>query len=211
MNRGALMDSLKLGVIEKDALKEIGNIGAGNAVTALSKMIGKRIDMYVPIVSILPFNSVTSMIGGEENPVVGLFLRFDGDIEGNIMFILSKEDAISILNFFFTLDDNKDSFNDMEESALLELGNILASSYIAALSNLTGFNIKCSVPSLSVDMAGAILSVPLILYGQIGDETLLIETRFQEDTKLLTGYFFMIPDPNSCKILLNKLGVFADE
>jgi chemotaxis protein CheC len=205
------MDNLKLGVIEKDALKEIGNIGAGNAVTALSKMIGKRIDMYVPIVSILPFNSVTSMIGGEENPVVGLFLRFDGDIEGNIMFILSKEDAISILNFFFTLDDNKDSFNDMEESALLELGNILAGSYIAALSNLTGFIIKCSVPSLSVDMAGAILSVPLILYGQIGDETLLIETRFQEGTKLLTGYFFMIPDPNSCKILLNKLGVIADE
>lgn len=196
-----------LNSIQIDVLKEIGNIGAGNAATALSKMISKRIDMDVPKVNILEFKNVAELVGGAEVEVVGIYFKLTGDITGSIMFLLEKKSAKLLVNLLMSKMDDTDSIDEMEFSALQEVGNILAGSYLSSLAALTGLRLTVSVPSLAMDMAGAILSVPVILFGQVGDKVMLIETDFNEGTNHVKGNFFLIPDEESFEILLKSLGV----
>ena len=193
---------------QMDVLKEIGNIGAGNAVTALAKMINKKVDMAVPKARILGFDKVSQILGGEEILVVGILLNITGDLTGNIMFILDINAARQLVNIL--LDDNALTsleFDDFELSALKEIGNILTASYLNALAGLTNLKILPSVPQLAIDMAGAILSVPAIEFGKIGDSVLYIETEFSEGVTKVFGDFLLIPDVDSYEILLKALGV----
>lgn len=197
----------ELNVMQIDVLKEIGNIGAGNAVTALSKMVSKKIDMKVPKVNILEFKDVPELVGGAEVLVSGIYFQVFGDITGSIMFIIDKTSSKLLTNLLMGKDDTNPGLDEMERSALKEVGNILAGSYLSSLSSLTGLKISVSVPSLAIDMAGAIMSVPIALFGQVGDHVLLIETEFIEGTNLVKGNFFLIPDGNSFEVLLRSLGV----
>ncbi|NLM43546.1 MAG: chemotaxis protein CheC [Clostridiales bacterium] len=190
-----------------DVLKEIGNIGAGNAITALSKMVSKKIDMRVPIVNIAEFKEVAEIVGGPETLVSGIYFNVSGDINGCIMFLIDIKSSRILVNWLMGKKDTSIEFDDIEISALKEVGNILASSYISSISTLTGLNITVSVPFLAIDMAGAIMSVPVILYGQVGDRVVLIETDFLEGTNHVRGNFFLIPDEESFEILLKSLGV----
>lgn len=196
-----------LNSMQIDVLKEIGNIGAGNAATALSKMIAKRIDMDVPKVNILEFKDVAELVGGPEAVVVGIYFKVSGDISGSIMFLLDINSARFLISLLMSVEESSDELSEMEISALQEVGNILAGSYLSSLSSLTGLNLIVSVPSLALDMAGAILSVPVILFGQVGDKVMLIETDFIEGTQHVKGNFFLIPDEDSFEILLKSLGV----
>lgn len=196
-----------LNSMQIDVLREIGNIGAGNAATALSKMIAKRIDMDVPKVNILEFRDVAELVGGPENAVIGIYFKVTGDLSGSIMFILDKMSARFLTNLLMGMESNADQLDEMEISALQEVGNILAGSYLSSLSSLTGLTLMVSVPSLASDMAGAILSVPVILFGQVGDKVMLIETDFIEGSKHVKGNFFLVPDEDSYEILLRSLGV----
>jgi chemotaxis protein CheC len=193
-----------------DVLREIGNIGAGNAVTALAKLLNKKVDMDVPKVKVMKFKDVSEILGGAEIPVVGLLLNVEGDITGSIMFILKSDAARTLVNILMgrSLEDCKE-FEEMELSALQEIGNILASSYLSSLSGLTGLNIMPSVPELAIDMAGAILSVPAIQFGTIGDSVLYIETGFFEGSTRVVGDFFLVPDTDSYEVLLKALGVIS--
>lgn len=191
-----------------DVLREIGNIGAGNAVTALANMINKRVDMKVPSVRILDFNDVSTILGGEEIVVSGVYFEVEGDIKGNIMFLLDIKSAKILTNILMSKDDFSETLDEMDRSALQEIGNILSGAYISSLSSLTGLNITISVPSLCIDMAGAILSVPAIQFGYIGDKVLLIETVLQDGNDTVKGNFFLIPETNSFTTLLNSLGVY---
>lgn len=202
------------GIVEKfddiviDVLKEVGNIGAGNAATALAKMINKKVDMKVPLVNVLSFSEVPELLGGPEKEVVGIFFKLLGELEGSIMFLLEMESAIQLINLLMPgIYDGK--FNDFCYSALQEVGNILAGSYISSLSALSSLDIKISVPSLCIDMAGAILSVPAIHFGLMGDKILIIENQFVEldDSSSVKGYFILIPEVESYEILLKSLGV----
>jgi len=198
--------------LEIDALKEIGNIGAGNAATALSMMLSKKITIKVPQVKILPFDEVSETVGGPEKLVVGIFLRISGDIDGNILIVISEENAYTLAKTL--LNDNRNinrDFSELEESALMELGNILGSSYIAALSELTKLSLRISVPSMAFDMAGAIISFPLSLYGYLGDTAFLIETEFVEGLAGIKLHYLMIPDDKSLKRLLDAIGVSTIE
>ena len=197
-----------LNSMQIDVLKEIGNIGAGNAATALSKMIAKRIDMDVPKVNILEFKDVAELVGGPEAVVVGIYFKVTGDIKGSIMFLLDKDSAKYLISLLMTVEETADELSEMEISALQEVGNILAGAYLSSLSSLTGLNLIVSVPSLALDMAGAILSVPVILLGQVGDKVMLIETDFIEGSQHVKGNFFLIPDEDSFEILLKSLGVY---
>ncbi len=202
------MDVDNLNDMMIDILGEIGNIGSGNAVTALSNMLSKRVDMNVPQVKILEFNEVTTLLGGEENLVVGIYLDLDEEIKGNIMFMLDIESAINLSNMLLNREGNNiEKLDDMAISALSEVGNILASSYVNSLSALTGLKITVSVPSLAIDMAGAILSVPAIQFGYIADQVLFIETIFEEGNNTVRGNLFLLPDMNSFKKILLSLGV----
>ena len=199
------MDAENLNSMMIDVLKEIGNIGSGNAVTALSNMLAKRIDMMVPKVRILEFNDVAEILGGEEEIVVGIYLDLNADVKGNIMFILDLDSALNLTNML--LDKEDDELGDIAISALTEVGNILASSYVNSLSSLTGLKITVSVPSLAIDMAGAILSVPAIQFGLIADQVLFIETVFKEGKSSVYGNLFLLPDMASFEKILSKLGV----
>lgn len=194
--------------IALDVLREIGNIGAGNAATALAKMINQKVDMSVPKVNILGFSEVPTILGGEENLVAGIFFRIFGEMNGTIMFVLPTDSANLLVDFImpgfpFELGD------ELSASALSEMGNILSGSYIASLAGLTGLDIQISTPSLCIDMAGAILSVPAIEFGLMGDTVLIIENDFfdHESEKTVEGYFFLIPDQESMEVLLKRLGV----
>lgn len=199
----------ELNDLHLDALKEIGNIGSGNAATALATMMNKKIDMKVPSIKILDFSDVSSVLGGEEIVVAGIYFRIEGDIEGSIMFLLDLDSAKTLTNVLISRDNTTKELNEMDHSALQEIGNILSGAYISALSSLTNLNIKISIPSLAVDMAGAIISVPAIQFGYVGDKIILIETILQDGTDKIKGNFFLIPDNNSFETLLNSLGVYT--
>lgn len=201
------MDVTNLNTMMIDILGEIGNIGSGNAVTALARMLSKRVDMNVPRVRILEFKDVAKVLGGEERLVVGIYLDLNRDISGNIMFILDLNSAINLTNMLLNRTERKDELDDMAMSALSEVGNILASSYVNSLSSLTNLDIAISVSSLAIDMAGAILSVPAIQFGYISDQVLLIETIFEEGNNSVKGNLFLLPDMVSFEKILSSLGV----
>jgi chemotaxis protein CheC len=201
----------KLNSFQIDVLKEIGNIGAGNAATALAKMLRRKVDMDVPKVKVLKFQEVSEILGRADIPVVGLLLRVTGDIKGSIMFILENEAAriwVNILMGKTHAERNEClKFDEIEISALNEIANIISSSYLSALSTLTGLNIMPSVPELAIDMVGAIVSVPAIEFGKLGDSVLYIETEFLEGNTRVVGDFFLVPDFDSYGVLLKALGV----
>lgn len=194
-----------------DVLKEIGNIGAGNAATALSRLLNKPIDMAVPKVQMLPFEAISERVGGAEQVVLAIFLRVEGDAPGNLFFILSPEAAKRLLHRLagFEVCDGED-FTEMEWSALSEIGNILAGSYLSSLADFTMLQMTPTVPALALDMAGAILSYGLLQFGEMGDSALLIDTTFIEGQHEVEGQFFLIPDPESFAKIFTALGVPLD-
>ena len=201
------MDVDNLNTTMLDVLGEIGNIGSGNAVTALSSMLSVRIDMSVPKVQMLEFKDAAAILGGEEKLVVGIYLDLYDEVEGNIMFVLDMKSAINLTDMLLNRESEGEELDEIALSALSEVGNILASSYVNSLSELTGLKITVSVPSLAIDMAGAILSVPAIKFGQIADQILFIETVFAEDDNYVKGNLFLMPDMSSFEKILSSLGV----
>ncbi|MCI8428309.1 MAG: chemotaxis protein CheC [Lachnospira sp.] len=208
----AKIDLEELNDMQFDVLKEIGNIGAGNATTALSTMLNIKVDMSVPNVALLPFSEIGSVVGSEEDTVVGILLGLEGDINGMMMFIFDTKSAHHLVNSLMMRDihTNEDadltSLTEMDMSALNEIGNIVAGSYLSALSGLTGLKAVSSVPSLTVDMVGALLSVPATEFGKYGDKLLMIQSQFGE-LDFVTGYFLLIPELDSYDKILSSLGM----
>jgi chemotaxis protein CheC len=204
-----------MSVYEIDVFKEIGNIGASSAVTSLAKMLGKRINLSLPEAKILEFKNVSVILGGEEMIVGGILQPILGDLNGHIMFLMKLSAAHSLADFLLlemlgvVTDKTRppEKFDEMEISALREIGNIMISSYLGAISELTGLKILPRAPEISIDMAGAILSVPAIEFGKIGDHVLFISTEFSTGNTTVEGDFFLIPDINSYTVLLKALGV----
>jgi len=199
---------LKLSALQLDALREVGNVGAGNAATALSQIISRKIDMTVPEVAILPLGDVPDVVGGPDAMVAGVYLRVFGPAPGSILFLLPRESAFYLVDMLMGRErGHTRSLNSMDESALMEIGNILAGAYLNALSYFTRFTLLPSIPALAMDMAGAILSVILIQIGQMGDHALVIETEFTTESNGVKGHFFLIPDPGSLSTILAAIGV----
>ena len=190
-----------------DVLKEVGNIGAGHAATALSRLLDKPVDMLVPTVRMVPFEEISNSVGGSEQVVIAIFLRVEGETPGNIFFILSQESAKKMLRNLLGLNfENEESYSEMEISALNEIGNILAGSYLTSLADFTNLY-GSNRPSLAIDMAGAILSYGLLQYGEMGDHALFIDTKFLDGMDEIEGHFFLIPDPESFQKIFLALGV----
>ena len=189
-----------------DVLKEIGNIGAGNATTALAQMLQCKVDMKVPQVKLLDFGEVGTLMGGEEQIMAGIYLCVEGDITGSIMFLLKKDAAKHLVSKPMGMDLPGEDLDEIGTSALKEIGNIITGAYLNSLSTLTNLKIYPSVPDLTIDMAGAILSVPAIEFGTLGDKILLIQTQFTDDCEL-DGFFILVPDLESYGKILGALGI----
>ena len=191
-----------------DILKEIGNIGAGNATSALAQLLDTKVDMNVPQVRLLDFKEVGDLMGGADQIMAGIYLAVEGDIDGSIMFLSGIKSAKTLVNKLMMQQPSDDSegFTEIELSALQEIGNIITGSYLNSMSMLTNLKMIPSVPYIAVDMAGAILSVPAIEFGMMGDYIMLIETKFFDDSDL-NGYFILLPDMESWKKILKSLGI----
>jgi chemotaxis protein CheC len=197
-----------------DILKEIGNIGAGHAATALSTLLDKKIDMKVPSVQVVSFDEMMDMAGGPDNVVVSVFLRIEGEAPGSMFFLLPLEQASMYIRIM--IQDRSFSFSappysELGLSAMQELGNILSGSYLSSLSDFTNLNLLPSVPALSIDMAGAIIGFGLLEISQVSDYAIVIDTALKEEeveeSESVKGHFFLLPDPDSFKIIFQSLGV----
>lgn len=193
-----------------DVLKEIGNIGAGNAMTALSQMLQCKVDMKVPQVRLLEFSEVGELMGGEEQIMAGVFLGVEGDITGSMMFMVEEQSARHLIQkITMGMLPEGTEFDEMGLSAMQEVGNIITGAYLNSLSSMTNLTVIPSPPAVTVDMAGAILSVPAIQFGIYGDKILLIQSQFYDEVKL-DGYFILIPDLESYEKILTALGISVE-
>ena len=203
-----MTDELNLNANQLDALREIGNVGAGNSATALSQSINKRIDMNVPKVALVPLDTVPDLVGGADMIVVGVFLRVYGRAPGNILFLLPQKSAFYLVDTLMGREHGTTQKLDfMDESALMEIGNILSGAYLNAFFTFTQISMLPSIPALAMDMAGAILNVVLVQLGQMGDHALVIETEFLAEDDGINGHFFLVPDPGSLGTMIKAIGV----
>lgn len=208
---------LKISDMHIDMLKEVGNIGAGHAATALSRLLNRKIDMNVPKVSVVSFDEMMEMAGGSESVIASVFLRIEGDAPGSMFFVLPLQQAEKFIHLMINDDSFSFSNQEVDElalSALQELGNILSGSYLSSLSDFTKLNLYPSVPALSIDMAGAVIGSGLLELSQVSDYAIVIDTSLNEDEETaiasVKGHFFLLPDPDSFHVIFSALGVLAD-
>jgi chemotaxis protein CheC len=207
----------RISIKHLDVLKEVGNIGAGHSATALSKLLNKKIDMTVPDVKVISFNELMEWLGGPEVAIASVFLRIEGDIPGSLFFVLSIEQAERFIRQLIA-DDNfslrQSTYDEIGLSAFQELGNILTGSYLSSLSELININLYPSVPALSIDMFGAVISHGLIELSHVSDYAIIIDTAIKEEDQIEVdsgkGHFFLLPDPDSFKKLFDALGVIDE-
>ncbi len=191
---------------QKDALKEIGNICAGNAATALSQLLDRKISIIVPRILILPVEQVCEAVGGIDTLVAGLLLRVLGDMPSNILLIFSQKDAMALASLLTRKQVSESSvMTDLERSALKEVGVILANSYLGALGSFVGLGLVPTTPELIVDMAGAIIDYILIELSCKSEFAILVESEFHEPTTSVTGHFFLIPNPDGLELILRAI------
>jgi len=202
---------MELSYLQLDALREVGNIGAGNAATALSQILNKKITMNVPRVFFLPFSQVPDVVGGAENIVAGVYLKVSGDVSGSLLFLLPEESALALVSMLVGGDKkSRLSLSELDKSALMEIGNILSGAFLNALGNFSNLIFLPSIPGLALDMAGAVLSTVLIETGEKSDQALVIETDFVDEDTSIKGHIFLLPDPVSLKVLLKAIGENVD-
>jgi len=191
-----------------DVLTEIGNIGSGNASTALSAMIGREIVISMPQVRFLGFQEAIEKNGDPTETVAAVLVRLQNDIEGMILLIVEQEFAATVLNVFFGENEVELlNLNEGDISALSEIGNIMSQSYINAISTLAGMNIGVEAPSFTVDMFGSIMSVPIIEFGEVGEKLLCIDKIIEIDGVKMKSNMLLIPTVESLAKLFLKLGV----
>lgn len=191
-----------------DVLREVGNIGAGNAATALSDMLENRVNISVPVLQIVDVVEMGRILGGLENEVVGILVNMTDEVQGMLLFLLDLESTKTLIDVL--LHESIDQFNelsDIDVSALMEIGNILSGSYIRSISTLTNLDIRLSPPQISVDMVGAILSYPAAQFGMMGDKLLLIEENFFTEQYSIKSHLLIMPEVESLDVILNRLGV----
>jgi|SRR5690625_4714887 len=199
--------------MQLDVLREIGNIGAGNAATSMSELLNKKINMQIPSVNIVSFDEMMNLIGGPDNVIVAIYFRVQGEAPGTVYFILTVEEAEYLVRQM--MPEAKLEISGGEESSelaisiLQEIGNILTGSYLSALSDFTNINMKPSVPYLNVDMAGAILTISLLELSQVSNHAIIIDTTINDDDPQdgITGHLFLLPDLESFPELFAALGV----
>ena len=205
-----MLDDMKsFNQVHIDVLREIGNIGVGNAISSLSTLLNVEMKMTVPEVKFLEFKEVGSILGGDEVLVFGILVQISGDINGMMMFLVKPESARNLVNGLMGSDsDELYEFNEMEQSALQEIGNILCSSYLGALSGFINKTATPTPPVLAFDMATAILSVPAIEFGKMADGVLFIDTVIDTPSSIsVSGFFLLVPDMDSFNVILTSLGV----
>lgn len=188
-----------------DALREVGNIGAGHGATALSQLMGKRILITVPSVRVLSLSSVPDLVGDRQTLVAGIVLNILGDATGKILLLFPRDACLQLADILLKKPPGTSQIlTEMGHSAVKEAGNILIGAYLSALNEFLGMLLLISVPTLVFDVAGAVLGT--VSEGLDPDARVIcIETRFLDSDKALNGYFLLIPDPVSLRAIFQTM------
>lgn len=202
------MQTLAMDEIRLDALKEVGNIGAGHAMTSLATMLDKRVDMSIPRVGVMDLNGFIRLAGGEESYSAGVYMHVEGDAPGHIAFLMPYRAACLLVDSLLGYPAGTVSeLDELGASAIMEMGNILASSYQNALCDMTGLEMQSSPPALAVDMTASILSAIACAFDEMEETILTIVTHIGGWLGDVEGYFIYIPEPGSLAKLLRALGL----
>jgi len=202
----------ELDATQIDVLRELGNIGAGNAATSLSVMLDEGVGISVPEVKILDYDGVVRTVGDPEDLGIAIMIQYGGDVRGIVLFILNHDDAQNIGEILIGQPDgnkesNSESMSDMKLSMVKEIGNILGCSYLGSIATMTGLEFEISVPYVAIDMVGAILSAPLLLFSIDNSKILLIEESFVTDSRKMKSHVILFADIESLNTILTRLGL----
>lgn len=200
---------LDLTHVQLDALREIGNIGSGNAATALAQFLNRKIDMTVPNASIMGFNEISNLVGGANKKILGIFLRIMGEISGRFLLLVSENTAIKMLKTLIPGCEVESliKLNEMENSCLREVGNIIAGSFLNAMSVLTQTTMLNSLPSIKYDYAGTLIDDVVTDMVTVSKKVLMLETSFIEESEDMRIHIFILPASESLDLLLERIGV----
>ena len=202
-----LLNLDELTASQLDALREVGNIGAGHGATALSQLLGKKIYITVPQANVLPLPEVSKMVGDPNTLVAGLILSILGDCTGKILLIFPRDSALHLADMLLkqTIGTSK-ILTELGHSAIKEAGNILTGAYLSALNEFLGMLLLISVPTLVFDMAGALLTTATLGMEDVS-KVISIETRFTDSTEVVGGYFILVPDAVSLRAIFQAIKV----
>ena len=198
-----------LKTLQLDALREVANIGAGHAATALSQMVGERIMISVPTINVAPLEEVPPQVAPPDEPVAAVLMHMLGDLTGRTLLVFPRRTAIRLAALLLRRSDHGDDFSEMEQSAIKEAGNILSSAYMNALSDFMGMMLIPSPPALAIDMSDAVLTTTYLQFGGDKDYVFCVESEFvMSDTEeRLRGFFLLLPDPASLQAILKAIRV----
>ena len=193
--------------LQKDTIREISNIGMGNAATSLSTLVNTRVDITVPAVRVVPDTEISRVLGGEETEVCAAYVQVVGDTHGHLVMIFSTADTQKLLGLMAPGADLVIGESEMANSALQELGNILSSSYLRSLADMTGLVMHATVPAVARDFAGSIVSYVVSNMYELTEDIMVVETHFEVGGDRIDGQCLFIPEPGALAALLDSLGV----
>ena len=204
-----MQDLSTLKALQLDALREVANIGAGHAATALSQMIGETIMISVPTINVSRLEEVPPQISAPEEPVAAVLMHMLGDLTGRTLLVFPKPTAVRLASLMLRRPDNPEELGEMEQSAIKEAGNILSSAYMNALSDFMGMMLLPSPPSLAIDMSTAVLTTAYLQFGTDRDYVFCVESEFYmtDVDEKLRGFFLLLPDPASLQAILRAVRV----
>jgi chemotaxis protein CheC len=204
-------DLQSLKAIQLDALREVANIGAGHAATALSQMVGETIMISVPTINVSRLEDVPSQVADNDEPVAAVLMQMMGDLTGRTLLVFPRRTALRLAGLLMRRPTNPDAqeFTEMEQSAIKEAGNILSSAYMNALSDFMGMMLIPSPPSLAIDMSDAVLTTIYLQFGSDRDFVFCVESEFvmNDLDERLRGFFLLLPDPASLQAILKAVRV----
>jgi chemotaxis protein CheC len=202
-------DLRSLKAIQLDALREVANIGAGHAATALSQMVGQTIMISVPTINIARLEDVPPQVGDPDQPVAAVLMHMLGDLTGRTLLVFPRKTAVRLAGMLLRRDPTSGDFSEMEQSAIKEAGNILSSAYMNALSDFMGMMLLPSPPSLAIDMSTAVLTTAYLQFGTDKDYVFCVESEFLMGgvDERMRGFFLLLPDPASLQAILKAIRV----
>jgi chemotaxis protein CheC len=204
-----MQDLKSLKAIQLDALREVANIGAGHAATALSQMVGETIMISVPTINVMRLEDVPPLVPENDEPVAAVLMHMMGDLTGRTLLVFPHHTALRLAELLLHRAAKSQEFSEMEQSALKEAGNILSSAYMNALSDFMGMMLLPSPPSLALDLSSTILRTAHMQFGFDRDFVICVESEFlmSEVDERLRGFFLLVPDPASLDAILRAVRV----
>lgn len=197
-----------LNELQFDVMREIGNIGAGNACTALSVLLGTTIDMSVPSIQLLGFDDTSDYLGGPDTEVLGVKIDVTDDLEGMMFHIVNKRFAERIINTFYEKKlESFASIDEMDSSVISEMANITSGAYANSIATLTGLLVNIGTPHQQANTVKEILKIPLEAFAKAGDKILVVDEQFIIDKEQITSNMILVLENDSLKKLFEKLGV----